>query len=65
MGEIINGFLQESRQQTIRPFALPVVQRHPFFDIWEDCPLAAGISSMETALAVCVLLCFVLLYFNL
>lgn len=36
MGEIIDGFLQESQQQTIRPFALSLVQRHPCFDIWKD-----------------------------
>lgn len=58
MGDIIDGFLQESQQQTIRPFALSLVQRHSFFDIWKDCPLAARISSMDTALAVCVLLLF-------
>lgn len=58
MGEVIYGFLQESQQQTIRPFVLSLVQRHPFFDIWKDCPLAARISSMDTALAICVLLLF-------
>lgn len=58
MGEIIDGFLQESQQQTIRLFALSLVQRRPFFDIWEECPLAAKISSIETALAVGVLLLF-------
>lgn len=58
MGAIIVGLLQESQQQTRRPFALSLGQRHPFFDIRKACPLAARISGVDTALAVCVLLLF-------